>query len=66
MKFRNFSYDEFDSPLQEGSGQLVSDELISLLDHARDLAGVPFKITSGYRVEADIYRLKKSRLQSIC
>jgi zinc D-Ala-D-Ala carboxypeptidase len=60
MKFRNFSYDEFDSPLQEGSGQLVSDELISLLDHARDLAGVPFKITSGYRVEADIYRLKKA------
>jgi zinc D-Ala-D-Ala carboxypeptidase len=60
MKFRNFSYDEFDSPLQEGSGQLVSDELISLLDHARDLAGVQFKITSGYRVEADIYRLKKA------
>ena len=60
MKFRNFSYDEFDSPLQEGRGQLVSDELISLLDHARDLAGVPFKITSGYRVEADIYRLKKA------
>lgn len=59
MKFKNFSYDEFDSPLQEGSGQLMSDELISMLDHARDLAGVPFKITSGYRIEADIDRLKK-------
>jgi zinc D-Ala-D-Ala carboxypeptidase len=60
MKFRNFSYDEFDSPLQEGSGQLMSDELITMLDDARDLAGVSFKITSGYRVEADIQRLKKA------
>ena len=60
MKFKNFSYDEFDSPLQEGSGQLMSDEIISLLDHARDLAGTPFKITSGYRIEADIQRLKKA------
>jgi zinc D-Ala-D-Ala carboxypeptidase len=60
MKFRNFSYDEFDSPLQEGSGQLMSNELITMLDDARDLAGVSFKITSGYRVEADIYRLKKA------
>ena len=59
MKFRNFSYDEFDSPLQEGSGQLMSNQLIAMLDDARDLAGVPFKITSGYRVEADIDRLRK-------
>jgi zinc D-Ala-D-Ala carboxypeptidase len=60
MKFKNFSYDEFDSPLQEGSGQLMSNELISMLDDARELAGVPFKITSGYRIEADIERLKKA------
>lgn len=60
MKFKNFTYDEFDSPLQEGSGQLMSNELISMLDAARDLAGVPFKISSGYRVEADIERLIKA------
>ena len=60
MKFRNFSYDEFDSPLQEGSGQLMSNELITMLDDARDLAGVTFKITSGFRVESDIQRLKKA------
>lgn len=59
MKFRNFTYDEFDSPLQEGSGQLMSNEFLSMLDHARDLAGVPFKITSGYRIEADLERLRK-------
>jgi len=60
MKFKNFNYDEFDSPLQEGSGQLMSNELIGMLDAARDLAGVPFKITSGYRIEADIERLRKA------
>jgi zinc D-Ala-D-Ala carboxypeptidase len=38
----------------------MSDELITMLDDARDLAGVSFKITSGYRVEADIQRLKKA------
>ena len=60
MKFKHFNYDEFDSPLQEGSGQLMSNELIGMLDAARDLAGVPFKITSGYRIEADIERLRKA------
>jgi zinc D-Ala-D-Ala carboxypeptidase len=60
MKFKNFNYSEFDSPLQEGSGQLMSDELIGMLDAARDLAGVPFKITSGFRIEADIERLRKA------
>lgn len=60
MKFVYFNYDEFDSPLQEGSGQLMSNELIGMLDAARDLAGVPFKITSGYRIEADIERLRKA------
>jgi uncharacterized protein YcbK (DUF882 family) len=60
MKFKYFNYDEFDSPLQEGSGQLMSNELIKMLDAARELSGVPFKITSGYRVEADIERLRKA------
>ena len=60
MKFTYFNYDEFDSPLQEGSGQLMSNEFIGMLDAARDLAGVPFKITSGYRIEADIERLRKA------
>ena len=60
MKFNHFNYDEFDSPLQEGSGQLMSNEFIGMLDAARDLAGVPFKITSGYRIEADIERLRKA------
>lgn len=57
MKFKHFNYDEFDSPLQEGSGQLMQDEFLTRLDHARDIAGIPFKITSGYRIEADIDRL---------
>ena len=60
MKFKYFSYDEFDSPLQEGSGQLMSDEFLIMLDKARDIAGIPFKITSGFRIDKDIERLLKA------
>jgi len=35
MKFKYFTYDEFDSPDLEGSGKNMSDELISMLDIAR-------------------------------
>ena len=35
MKFKYFTYGEFDSPDFVGSGKLVSDELISMLDVAR-------------------------------
>lgn len=59
MKFKHFNYDEFDSPLQQGSGQLMQDEFLQRLDHARDIAGIPFKITSGFRIDQDIERLLK-------
>ena len=35
MKFKYFTYGEFDSPDSVGSGKLVSNELISMLDVAR-------------------------------
>jgi len=57
MKFKHFNYDEFDSPLQEGSGQLMNDEFVQKLDRAREIADIPFRITSGFRIEADIERL---------
>jgi zinc D-Ala-D-Ala carboxypeptidase len=59
MKFKHFNYDEFDSPLQEGSGQLMQDSFLEKLDRARDIAGIPFRITSGFRIEADIERLQR-------
>ena len=57
MKFKYFNYDEFDSPLQEGSGQLMQDQFLHRLDQAREIANIPFRITSGFRIEADIERL---------
>jgi|SRR5210317_806367 len=54
-----FQYYEFDSPLQEGSGQLMDKGFLYMLNNARHIANIPFHITSGFRVEADIYRLKK-------
>lgn len=57
MKY--FRFHEFDSPLQEGSGQLMDRDFLERLDNAREIAGIPFKITSGFRIEADIERLEK-------
>ena len=54
-----FKYSEFDSPLQQGSGQLMDAGFLYMLDNARHIADVPFEITSGFRVEADIERLEK-------
>jgi uncharacterized protein YcbK (DUF882 family) len=49
---RYFTIDEFDSPDQPGSGEQMDETFLSMIDEARDLAGVPFKITSGYRTIA--------------
>lgn len=50
MELRYFQYDEFDSPDMPGSGYGYMDrEFLHCLDEARDIAGVKFKILSGYR-----------------
>jgi uncharacterized protein YcbK (DUF882 family) len=49
MKFKYFTYDEFDCPNLKGSGKKVSDELISMLDIARKKYGKSMTINSGYR-----------------
>ena len=49
MKFKYFNYEEFDSPDIQGSGQLMSNELISMLDVARKKYGKSMVINSGYR-----------------
>lgn len=49
MKFKYFTYGEFDSPDLENSGKLVSNELISMLDVARKKYGKSMTINSGYR-----------------
>ena len=49
MKY--FKLYEFDSPDVPNSGVNMDGEFLLKLDKARDIASVPFKITSGYRTE---------------
>ena len=56
MKFKYFTYGEFDSPDLKGSGKNVSDELISMLDIARKKYGKAINLNSGFRtVELNKY-----------
>jgi len=49
MELRYFTLSEFKCPC---CGQvIIKRELLNLLDKARDIAGIPFKINSGYRCE---------------
>jgi len=47
MKY--FTLDEFDSPDHKGIGVNMDSNFLELLNNAREIAGIPFKITSGYR-----------------
>ena len=49
MKFKYFTYGEFDSPDLKDSGKNVSDELINMLDIVRKKYGQSVVINSGYR-----------------
>ena len=45
----HFELSEFDSPDEKGSGKYMDETFLSMLDDARGIAGIPFRITSGYR-----------------
>jgi len=49
MKY--FTYSEFDSPDSPRSGLKMNKYFLKVLDEARDIAGIPFKISSGYRTK---------------
>ena len=51
MNLNHFSIDEFESPDHSGSGINMDQSFLEKLDKARDIAGIPFKITSGYRTK---------------
>lgn len=50
MKY--FTYKEFDSPDAPGSGSNMRPSTLEKLDKAREIAGIPFRINSGYRTVA--------------
>ncbi len=47
--YKYFKLTEFDSPDQPGSGEMMEPAVVLALDNARDLAGFPFVVTSGFR-----------------
>lgn len=49
MSLKYFKYEEFASPDVPHSGEYMDTEFLAMLDHARHVAGIPFKINSGYR-----------------
>lgn len=48
-KISNFHLHEFDCSCEKGSGSLMKHEFMRRLDMARELSGIPFIITSGFR-----------------
>tara|TARA_R100000908_G_scaffold64695_1_gene49569 strand:- start:133 stop:507 length:375 start_codon:yes stop_codon:yes gene_type:complete len=61
MSLKFFKYSEFDSPDVKGSGKHMKHDFMEMLDEAREIAEIPFKITSGYRTKAyneDLIRRK--------
>jgi|TARA_R110001606_G_scaffold391262_1_gene559164 uncharacterized protein YcbK (DUF882 family) len=50
MKY--FTYEEFDSPDIQGSGQMMNKDFLCMLDSIREEYGKPIRINSGYRTEA--------------
>ena len=45
----HFETHEFDCPNLPNSGINMDSSFLQMLDDAREIAGIPFKITSGYR-----------------
>ncbi len=53
MELKHFKLSEFDSPDLPGSGAVnMKPEFLQKLDKAREIAGIPFKINSGFRTLA--------------
>ena len=51
MNLNYFSLSEFDCPSLPNSGKNMDIQFLSKLEEAREIAGIPFKITSGYRTK---------------
>ena len=49
MQLKYFSIQDFDSPDEPGSGTLMNEEFLLLLDKAREISGTPYRINSGVR-----------------
>lgn len=48
----HFDISEFDSPDEVGSGKHMQSSTLQMLDDARGIAGIPFRINSGFRTKS--------------
>lgn len=51
MILKHFKYEEFASPDIPYSGNFMDSDFLGMLDNAREIARIPFKINSAYRSE---------------
>jgi zinc D-Ala-D-Ala carboxypeptidase len=66
MELKHFQLSEFDSPDKPGSGANMKPEFLQRIDNARALAGIPFKINSGFRTKAHNAQVKGVKDSSHC
>ena len=59
MALKYFKLSEFDSPDSKGSGKNMTRDFLKKLDRARDIANIPFKISSGFRTPQHNVNLRK-------
>ena len=59
MAPKHFKLSEFDSPDSKGSGKNMTRDFLKKLDRARDIANIPFLISSGFRTPQHNVNLRK-------
>ena len=62
----HFDISEFDSPDEVGSGSRMQPSTLQMLDSARGIAGIPFRINSGFRTKSRNAYVGGSRDSSHC
>jgi|TARA_R110001632_G_scaffold52524_8_gene130196 uncharacterized protein YcbK (DUF882 family) len=58
IDLKYFKLSEFESPDLKESGENMDLFFLLMLDQCRDLAGIPFKVTSGFRTEKHNKKIK--------
>ncbi len=61
-----FELSEFDSPDEKGSGSRMQETTLAMLDDARAIAGIPFRINSGFRSKSHNAYIGGSKYSSHC
>ena len=62
----HFEISEFDSPDEQGSGKRMQNSTLQMLDDARSIAGIAFRINSGFRTKEHNAYIGGSRDSSHC